>query len=178
MGKNPLTLTTKEHAEMARMTANPTRATSVAQPAARVRTRARALDLQPVANDNRAEQEANVREHLIAFWQANAAANAAAGVARKAKTALQKVMDETKIDKMTAFVVLEQKSVTVEAEIAPGEADYIDVAKLKELVDAETFMKIVKATKTDVIAHAGNNVAVAATSTKAKPADLKVKELK
>lgn len=160
-----------------RLTANPARATS-ATPTTRVRSRSRALDLQPVANDNRAEQEARVLLALTEFWKANAAANAAAGVARKAKTDLQKAMDEIKMERAMTSVDLGTKTVTVEATILPSEADYIDVAKLKELVDGETFMKIVKATKTDVVSHAGNNVAVAATSTKTKPADLKVKEVK
>jgi hypothetical protein len=148
--------------------------------AARVRPRSRSrdLDLNPVANDSRAEQEARVLHALSSFWKANAAANNAASLARKAKTDLQKAMDEAKMERAATIVDLGTKTVSVEATILPSEADYIDVLKLKGLVDDATFMKIIKATKTDVIAHAGNNVAVMATATLQKPADLKVKEVK
>lgn len=153
-------------------------ATEAAGLAPRVRTRARALNLQPVANDPVEEKRAMVEAALQHFWKTNDASNAAARLAKAAKADLQKAMDEARIDNLTTVVQLDHKSVTVAAKIEEGETSFIDVALLKTLVDDATFMKIVKATKTDVVAHAGNNVAVMATKTKTKAADLSVKEVK
>jgi hypothetical protein len=156
------------------LTANP----AAAGAAPRARTRTRALDLQPVANDNLAEKQAAAVHALQAFWASNVASNAAASAARKAKADLQKAMDAAQMSSATAMVDLGSKTVTVNAVIEETEAEFIDVVKLKGLVDEATFLKIIKATKTDVVNFVGNNVAVMATSTMKKPADLKVKEVK
>lgn len=115
---------------------------------------------------------------LAEFFRANSRSNAAKREADKAKKELHKMMLADGVTDFTATVELEDGTHTVAASISAPEGEAISVELLRQLVDDDTFMRIVKATKTAVTEHAGTNVAMKATVATVEKEDLRIKELK
>lgn len=148
------------------------------------RTRSRRIPafeaVQPVANvetgvtANTSALDAKLAE----YFRANTRSNAAKREADRAKKELHKLMIADGVVDFTASVELEDGTHTVQAAISAPEGEAISVEKLRDLVDDETFMRIVKATKTAVTEFAGTNVAIKATVPVTEKEDLRIKELK
>lgn len=111
------------------------------------------------------------------FFVENKESNAHSRLAASARTALHKKMVSANIKSFTTTVEYEGSLLSVEARISAPEQDMISVDKLRSLVDDETFMKIVSATKTAVTQYAGTNVCMASTVTGNAKEDLRIKEV-
>jgi hypothetical protein len=112
------------------------------------------------------------------YWTANRASNTANRIADKAKRDLHKAMSAAGVTEMMETIVIEGGAALVEAKIESPNQEVISVEKLRQLVDETTFMRIVKATKTAVVAEAGTNVAVMATVVEPSKVDLRIREVK
>ena len=158
---------------------------------ARTRTRIAASDaplpgehpLQPVANQEEAPgighnqgpaldvAAANVeaaKALLADFHRANVEVNAASRKVEAAKKALNVAMVKGDIKHVAADVLVGSAVVPVEARIEAKEEEFISVEKLEKLVSPAMFRQIISATKTAVIAMAGENVCIQATDTRMK----------
>lgn len=95
------------------------------------------------------------------YYNANKLKNRYSKKESAARKDLMSTMKEKGISNKTVKVLDEETGEikTKDVEIKATEQTVIDVAKLQTLVDEETFMKIVSATKTSVQNHAGNLVA-------------------
>lgn len=129
-------------------------------------------EVQPVAQPTN-QLEALARE----FFIANKASNAFSRTAASARSSLYKKMLADNIRSFTATIEYQGAMLPIEARISAPEQDVISVEKLRTLVDDETFMKIVSATKTAVTQYAGTNVCIAATVTGHAKEDLRIKEV-
>jgi hypothetical protein len=146
-------------------------------------SRARALQMEPtVAPRTRTRTRSGATPEMIALAQqaiaANKTANAASSQSRKDTKALHKLMSQAGVSQFQFEAEFNGASFPAEAVIAPIAVDVISVEKLRALVDDDTFMKIVKATKGAVEEHAGTHIAIQTTVTEERPADLKIKEVK
>lgn len=108
---------------------------------------------------------------------ANKHSNAFARTANSARSALYKKMLAQNVKSLSTTVDYEGSVLSIEARISAPEQDMISVDKLRTLVDDETFMKIVSATKTAVTQYAGTNVCIASTVTGHAKEDLRIKEV-
>jgi uncharacterized protein with GYD domain len=152
-----------------------------------VRTRSRRIPafeaVQPVSNievpvTGVAANASALDAKLAEYFRANTRSNAFKREADKAKRELHKMMINDGVVDFTASVELDDGVRTVQAAISAPEGEAISVERLRALVDDETFMRIVKATKTAVTEHAGTNVAIKATVPVVEKEDLRIKELK
>lgn len=149
-----------------------------------VRTRRRALNVEtevaPVAlSDATIEaNDQNLASFLSDFAQKNYASNSWARQATSAKKALHLAMIAEGVTEFRTMVQLPDKVAEFEAVIDAPDKEVISVETLRELVDDETFMKIVKATKTDVTKFGGSNIVLRATVVEKDKEDLRVKEVK
>jgi hypothetical protein len=110
---------------------------------------------------------------------ANKEANAANSTCRAKTKELAKLMAKGGISEFTFTATTPTGSqVPVRAAIEPIPTDMIDVNILRGLVDDATFMQVIKATRGEVEAQCGSHVAIKATTTIEKPAELKIKEVK
>lgn len=112
------------------------------------------------------------------YWTANRMSNTANRIADKAKRDLHKAMAAAGVTEFSETVVVDGGASMVEAKIDSPNQEVISVEKLRQIVDDATFMRIVKATKTAVVAEAGTNVAVMATIVEPGKTDLRIRELK
>lgn len=142
------------------------------------RARALAVDVKPVAP----KRGPVIAPEMIKLAQetmiANAAKNKATRDEKKSKEALHKKMIQTDTKQFSFTVEIEGAFQSCEAVIAAGTKEYIDVEKLRKLVDEPTFMKIISATKGATVEFAGENIAIKATSTADTPEALSVSKIK
>jgi hypothetical protein len=133
----------------------------------------------PVAvTDAALEDDAALKAALESFWRANTVANAAGRQAEAAKKALATAMAQANSKRVSTNVALENGAVVpVVAEVTAEPGEVVSVAKLRGLVDDETFMKIVSATKTAVTQHAGTNVLIQSTVTVVGNESLKIRKV-
>jgi hypothetical protein len=121
----------------------------------------------------------NLSTLLSDYAQLNYQCNSFSRRASAAKKALHAAMIREGITDTSTVVQLEEgKLAEFRAEISAPEEEVISVEKLRELVDDETFMKIIRATKTATVEHAGTNIAMRATVTQRAKEDLRIKEVK
>lgn len=114
-----------------------------------------------------------------AAFLASKEANAANTRARKTTTELAKLMVAGKVD--TFNFVGETPTggqVQARAAIEPYPVDEIDVGALRGLISDNQFMQVIKATKGAVEEICGSHIAIKATKTAMRPAELKIKEVK
>lgn len=133
--------------------------------------------VQPVARQTQVEVDAQMLELARTFFTANKASNALNRQADAARKALHKQMLSNGVTTFRTAVEIDGAVAQIEAKIDQPEAETISVEKLRTLVDDQTFMRIVSATKTAVTAHAGTNVMVAATVSIPGKEDLRIKEV-
>lgn len=112
----------------------------------------------------------------------NRTANAATSAANKAKEELERLMCVPEAPK--EFVVQVGDAI-VDVSYGPGQADYIDIATLKGLVDGATLEKIMqhlvhsaRGGKGAVEEHAGKSICVQATRVKTTEPGVKLKQRK
>jgi len=148
--------------------------------------RSRVRPVQPVANSVEAPASTDaansndvLQRILSAYHLANSASNAHKRAADAQKRDLHKAMIAAGTKDASARVTMPDGTVElVEAKIDAPEEEIISVARLRTLVDDETFMKIVSATKTAVTAHAGTNIVLKATVTVEGKEDLRIKKVR
>jgi hypothetical protein len=109
---------------------------------------------------------------------ANAVKNKGTRDEKKNKEALNKEMIAADVTRFDFTVELEGAFLACEAVIAEGVSEYIDVALLRTLVDDDTFMKIVGATKGKTKEFAGENILLKVTKEEKTPAALSVNKVK
>jgi hypothetical protein len=114
-----------------------------------------------------------MRDKAVQVYTTNKDKNKLGREETAAKKALNKLMIQGEVERFSVNV----DGVEVEAVIEETESDYIDLDILVGMVDPETFMKIVSATKGAVAEHCGDNVVIACTKTKIKPASLQVRKV-
>jgi len=124
-----------------------------------------------------------MRELATSHFFANEEANKQAGIAKKARTELFAEMLKVGIKAFTAPVEVISKAgkmnLVLKAEIAAGRnTTVIDTDKLRALVDEATFLKIVKATVTDVTKFAGTEIVAQCGVTVAGAENVSVKPAK
>jgi hypothetical protein len=146
------------------------------------RGRALAMDA-PAAPRERTRQTApavpaTVVELAQQAFAANQEKNKATSAEKAAQKALNKAMVAANIDRFDFTGSFNGANIPAEAVIEETPCDVIDVNVLRTLVDDDTFMRIVSATKTACDAEAGENTTIRATKTIVKPASLKVRKKK
>ena len=148
------------------------------------RARSRALNLapapvvQPVAKPGAAAASAEMVTMAQAVLKANAAKNASSKIEKDTSEKLNKLMLDKGVKSFAFTVELGGAFINAEAKIEGGKKDVIDVALLKTLVDEQTFMKIVSATKGAIETHAGKNMVIKVTKTEDTPEALKIAKVK
>lgn len=161
------------------------RAPAVAAPApaapAPTRSRARALSLTPaapeavvqpvatpvvqVAGQINDTQRGQLNDQLAAWNESNIEKNRHARGEKAAATTTEKLLRDWGLTSFTYSATFGGKTRTIEAKIGAKVGERLNMQKLRQLVDDETFMKIVSATKDAVVDNAGTNVLVQITET-------------
>lgn len=127
---------------------------------AQARSRARRLNVTQKQKDVDPELQKKLRKLAINVFTHNKAMNAEKSKHDKNRKELLKLMQDNHIEVLDPITFTYQDTKkTIETGIVTPETSYIDVNKLKELVDEKTFMMIVSATATAVKDHAGELVA-------------------
>ncbi len=116
---------------------------------------------------------AEMREQCELVWTTNKAKNKLGRQETAAKKTLNKQMVKGEVEQFAINV----DGTEVEAVIEEKDEEYLDVNILVSMVDPETFMKIVTATKGAVAEHCGDNVVIACTKTRTKPAALQIRKV-
>ena len=138
-------------------------------------SRSRALDLE--APRPRARTCTNEMADLAqGFYEANKRKNAASVDERKQKGALHKLMIREGVSEFAFDGVFEGTTTPMVAAIKEDTVEQADVAKLRGLVDDETFMKIISATKKAITDIAGDHVYQRCAVDITKPPALKVQK--
>lgn len=148
--------------------------------------RSRVRPVQPVANSdapalvtNAAASDDPLVRIVSAYHLANSASNAHKRQADAQKRDLHKAMIAAGTKHVSARVTMPDGNIeVVEANIDAPEQEIISVAILRTLVDDETFMKIVSATKTATTAHAGTNIVLKSTVTVEGKEDLRIAKVR
>ena len=91
----------------------------------------------------------------IGFYAANQKSNAFGSLATADRKKLYARMKECELKDFKFDTTIEGSSVKLSAVVATPESTVIDTSLLRKIVDEETFMKIVSATKTSVEKYAG-----------------------
>lgn len=104
--------------------------------------------------------------------------NAADRELKKAQKEVHKLMLKEGIEDFRFIAGYNGSDLACYAEISAGTKEVISVEKLKALVDPDTFMKVISATKTSVEAECGTDVVLRSTVTVNTEASLKVGEVK
>jgi hypothetical protein len=116
---------------------------------------------------------------ISAYWLANTESNRMKGIAEKAKKVVNEKMLLAQVTEAKAMVTLSNGgTVPVIATILPTDVEVVSVSRLKDLVDAETFMRIISATKTATVAIAGENIYLASKVNETKPAAIAISAVK
>ena len=101
--------------------------------------------------------------------------NSADTKAKKARKELLADMADAGISEFSMTTKVGDKAVTLDVSIDTPQLVSVDVKKLRSLVDEELFMKIVSATKTSVVDHAGSVVFGQCSTTVAGTTNVNVK---
>jgi len=105
------------------------------------------------------EAPLELRRLAADHYRANEEANAAANVAKKARSALYAGMKEKGLTDFSFATTIHGNRINLTSKIDAGRSStVIDVEKLSKLVDAETFLKVVSATVTAVTTHCGTEI--------------------
>lgn len=147
-----------------------------------VRSRPRALDVtnQPEPANQSQPQPGQVTRQIIdkakQAFVARLEKNKAARDEKKASKDLEQLMTDQEVSNFSFRVQHDNKTYPVTVTIAPGSRSVIDVAMLKNLVDEETFLRIVSASQTAVQEHAGSAILAQVVADKETPPSLSLKE--
>lgn len=146
-------------------------------------TRSRAIQMETPTAPTRtrvrpsAEPSAKLVETAEKLYVANKEKNAAASKERTAKKNLHKEMIGSNTSEFEFDGTYKNTTTRMKAVIDSDEVEYMDVHTLKSLVDEDTFMKIVSATKTAVEEIAGEHVVIQCTKTMTKEPSLKLRKV-
>lgn len=145
-------------------------------------TRARALETgnTAVRERRRSDGVSPATPEMLALaeetFEANARKNKASREEANAKKKLHKAMLQSNVRHFNFDGEFEGAVTPAEAVIAEDTVEVLDVHKLKALLDEETFMQVISATKTAVEKFAGEDVVMQASVPLVKPASLKVRK--
>lgn len=123
--------------------------------ATKVRARERALDL------NDTKKDAGLAQLIIEVYKAKLEQNRTKNAYEKKRKELLGKMTAAKLpSKILEAIEIEpgKDRVTLKAEVATPQHEKADIRKLVKLVDSETFMNIVSATKDAILTFAGEAV--------------------
>ena len=106
------------------------------------------------------ERSDNLAQLMLDYYRASLEANAASRKAEKARKSLYKQMKDARIERKVIEAALAEGEppVKLEAVVAAPKRDKVLVDRLIKLVDNDTFLQIVSATKTAVDKFAGTAV--------------------
>lgn len=116
-------------------------------------------------------------ETAQAFYAANKSKNKASAAEGKAKKALHKDMIAGNVREFQFDAAFEGSTTPMKAVIDEDTVEVMDVAKLRQLVSDEDFMKIVSATKTAVTEIAGEHIVMQCAVDLVKPPSLKLRKV-
>lgn len=120
---------------------------------------------------------AKMLEDAQAFYEANKSKNKASSAETKAKNTLHKDMIRGSVSEFEFDATFEGSTTPMKAVIDEDTVEVMDVAKLRQLVSEEDFMKIVSATKTAVKDIAGEHIVMQCAVELTKPASLKLRKV-
>jgi hypothetical protein len=110
--------------------------------------------------EHKQEVEKQIKKLSKEAFVANKAKNKASNDEKKARERLYSLMSDNDIDNFSFSAQIDGDSYTLQSVIKTSTTSYIDINKLKDLVDHETFMKIIEAKKGKVQTFAGDDIAV------------------
>ena len=109
-------------------------------------------------------------------FEANARKNKASRDESNSKKKLHKAMLQSNVRRFEFDGEFEGSVTPAEAIITEDTVEVLDVEKLRALVDEETFMQVISATKTAVEKFCGEDIVMQASVPVTKPASLKVRK--